>query len=896
MSNQLEVLMKLNLFFTFLVIVLSCSLVFGQTLTLHPYGVSPRDVGVDAGDIFDVAFNGLANVGVNTKMYLKGTFVDSSLTSPAWAILSAPGGSAATLGTPVNVDTTGQITTFTPDVAGEYEIEFSDGGTTASLKITAGYYIGIEDGNCAVCHNNGSFDFVVDEWEKTGHYSLFEDGMNGIASDHYGSNCISCHTTGYDTNADNDGFDDREFVFPDSAELVDRYGSPDGHLFPGVYDSLLKFYPDAMLLARIQCESCHGPLGTAGGSLSHNPAVTLDAGNCAWCHDSGTHHVYPEQWDVSNHATLQHAQTRSSCARCHDGAAFVEYLNTGGVAANMTESTPITCAACHDPHSPKYAHQLRTLEDVTLSNGMIVAHGGNGKLCINCHMSRRNAADYTGPDFSYSSHFGPHYSTQADVLIGTNVPTFGKTLPVSAHFAGLENACVDCHMAPGHADTSGNVIKVGSHSFRMSDDEGVDNVAACEPCHGHIGEDFAEKKFFFQGTADHDGDGTEEGLQEEVHGLLEEMALMLPPIGSPDVDVSGPDEGGPIYTLTEVKAAYNYFTIEEDRSFGIHNPAFTIALLKVSMQALENNALEGDIVAIEDVPNDQGKQVRIVWNKFVDDGIATDPVEKYIVKRDDSDASAWTTVGEASADGSPRYALVVPTLYDSTAEGNALTSFMVVSVSKGGMVYESAAAQGYSVDNLAPSVPAKFAGTLAGNAVQLSWEEQPEADFRYFALYRSTSSGFTPDAATLYATTTDISYLDNDISGSSVYYYRLSAVDFNGNEGETTAELAVTVTSIEGAGSNVPTVFSLDQNYPNPFNPTTTIRFGLPQAADVKIVIYNVLGEPVRTLTESAYNAGYHHIVWDGRNNHGKIVSAGMYLYRIDAGSFVKTNKMLMIK
>jgi hypothetical protein len=841
--------------------------------------------------MYDVAYNGLTNVGVQTKMYLKGTFVDSSLTSPSWAILSAPAGSGAALGVPVDVDSSGQITIFTPDLAGEYVIEFSDGATTASLTITAGTYIGIEDGNCALCHNNTNFNFVVDEWEKTGHYSIFEDGMNGQASDHYGPACITCHTTGYDANADNNGFDDRGFVYPDSAELVDRYGSPDGHLYPGVYDSLLKFYPDAMKLARIQCESCHGPLG----GLSHpgkDPAVTLDAANCAWCHDEGTHHAYPEQWDISNHAMLAHPEPGRSCARCHDGAGFVEYVKTGAVAADMPESTPITCAACHDPHSPKNAHQLRTLADVTLGNGMVVSQGGDGKICMNCHMSRRNADEYTGPDFEYSSHFGPHHGPQTDMLVGTNVPTFGKTLPVSAHFAALENACVNCHMAPGLADAEGNIITVGSHSFRMSDEEGADNVSACEPCHGDIGTDFSEKEFFFQGTADHDGDGVEEGLQEEVHGMLEELAMMLPPVGVDEVDISGTYE----YTLTEVKAAYNYFFVEEDRSFGIHNPAFAVTLLKVTMQALENNALEGDIVAIEDVPNDQGKQVRIVWNKFVDDGIAADPVDKYIVKRDDGDQEAWTTVGEASADGSPRYAMVVPTLYDSTAEGDGTTSFMIVSVSKGGEVYESAAAQGYSVDNLAPGVPGKFEGTLAANGVRLNWEEQPEADFRYFALYRSTSSGFSPDETTRYATTTEISYLDADVSESGTYYYRLSAVDFNGNEGKATAELAVSVTSLSNAGSNIPTAFSLDQNYPNPFNPATTIRFGLPQASSVRIVIYNVLGEPVRMLTDKSFAAGYHHVVWDGQNDHGQVVSAGMYLYRIEAGSFVRTNKMLMIK
>ena len=114
------------------------------------------------------------------------------------------------------------------------------------------------------------------------------------------------------------------------------------------------------------------------------------------------------------------------------------------------------------------------------------------------------------------------------------------------------------------------------------------------------------------------------------------------------------------------------FRVYYDHSYGIHNPAFTVALLKVTIQALVNNAIEGQIVAIDDVPNDQGKQVRIIWDKFVDDGIAVDPVATYLVKRNDGDET-WTGVGQHPADGSKRYALVVPTLYDSTDAGMAMS-------------------------------------------------------------------------------------------------------------------------------------------------------------------------------------------------------------------------------
>ena len=94
----------------------------------------------------------------------------------------------------------------------------------------------------------------------------------------------------------------------------------------------------------------------------------------------------------------------------------------------------------------------------------------------------------------------------------------------------------------------------------------------------------------------------------------------------------------------------------------------------------------------------------------------------------------------------------------------------------------------------------------------------------------------------------------------------------------------------------VPTVFALSQNYPNPFNPSTTIKYQIANDANVNLVIYNLQGQSIRTLVAKEQKAGYYSVVWDGRTEAGQTVSSGLYLYRVQAGSFVATHKMLMIK
>jgi predicted outer membrane repeat protein len=97
-------------------------------------------------------------------------------------------------------------------------------------------------------------------------------------------------------------------------------------------------------------------------------------------------------------------------------------------------------------------------------------------------------------------------------------------------------------------------------------------------------------------------------------------------------------------------------------------------------------------------------------------------------------------------------------------------------------------------------------------------------------------------------------------------------------------------------GLSVPVVYALHQNYPNPFNPITTLQYDLPEDAFVSITIYDMMGRVVSNLVSSQQNAGYKSIQWNATNNIGQPVSAGLYLYTIQAGDYTQTKKMVLLK
>jgi hypothetical protein len=90
--------------------------------------------------------------------------------------------------------------------------------------------------------------------------------------------------------------------------------------------------------------------------------------------------------------------------------------------------------------------------------------------------------------------------------------------------------------------------------------------------------------------------------------------------------------------------------------------------------------------------------------------------------------------------------------------------------------------------------------------------------------------------------------------------------------------------------------FTIDQNYPNPFNPVTKLRYAIPKNGLVTIIIYDMLGRQVKTLVNQAQDAGYKSVIWNATNDYGKPVSAGLYLYQIQAGEYMQTKKMVLLK
>jgi hypothetical protein len=94
----------------------------------------------------------------------------------------------------------------------------------------------------------------------------------------------------------------------------------------------------------------------------------------------------------------------------------------------------------------------------------------------------------------------------------------------------------------------------------------------------------------------------------------------------------------------------------------------------------------------------------------------------------------------------------------------------------------------------------------------------------------------------------------------------------------------------------LPRSYELSQNYPNPFNPTTTIKYLLPEVSNVQVTVINIMGQSVRTLIDQVQPAGEHNVIWDGRDEAGATVASGIYFYRMQAGSFIQTRKMVMMK
>jgi hypothetical protein len=193
------------------------------------------------------------------------------------------------------------------------------------------------------------------------------------------------------------------------------------------------------------------------------------------------------------------------------------------------------------------------------------------------------------------------------------------------------------------------------------------------------------------------------------------------------------------------------------------------------------------------------------------------------------------------------------------------------------------------IDDPLPVELTSFSATTIGSTIKLNWNTATEVNNYGFEVERCAliaeretwnKIGFVEGSGNSNSPK-DYSFIDEKVS-TGKYSYRLKQID---NDGQ--FEYSKTIEVDFGA----PKKFELSQNYPNPFNPTTTIRFNLPETGNVKLTLFNILGQEIRTLVNEVKEAGTYTI-----NLNASELNSGMYIYKIETGSFIQTRKMTLVK
>jgi PKD repeat protein len=196
---------------------------------------------------------------------------------------------------------------------------------------------------------------------------------------------------------------------------------------------------------------------------------------------------------------------------------------------------------------------------------------------------------------------------------------------------------------------------------------------------------------------------------------------------------------------------------------------------------------------------------------------------------------------------------------------------------------------------LTPVELSTFTASVQQGSVVLEWRTQSETDNLGFHVYRSEAENGTyeqlsavmiPGAGTT-SSARHYSFEDRDVIANQAYFYKLADVDYSGR---------MTLHGPIKVVGATPNSYTLEQNYPNPFNPETRISFMLKETGYVNLTIYNLNGQEIRSMVTKQLPAGTHSCTWDGRNNSGKVVPTGTYLYTLRVNGFEVTRKMEFVK
>jgi len=320
--------------------------------------------------------------------------------------------------------------------------------------------------------------------------------------------------------------------------------------------------------------SCEGPAGPAGadgadgqdgvaGTNGTDGTNGVD-GNavCMECHNVGVKTAIYDQWKETSHGIgnyVGYAGGRSGCAKCHSHEGFTETQWTGEdtTAANIPLPQEIRCKTCHGFHMSLDFENEPNSAIAAMADVALMAEGGEvtvgfankeSNLCMNCHQSRRNPSDDADGDAPVnvsSTHYGAHHGPQANLLNGYGGYEYRQDMSTKGtHATGAD--CVSCHMVEGDGTYGGHTWTPGE--------------ASCSSCHAN-------------GVPDSDVEAKLATLHEAL--VAAEM-----------LDAEGGILTG-YRSADSVGALWNYLLVEEDRSMGVHNPAYADALLDASIDALK---------------------------------------------------------------------------------------------------------------------------------------------------------------------------------------------------------------------------------------------------------------------------------------------------------------------
>ena len=470
-------------------------------------------VNFSAGPFSDSVAN--ENVARGEPAFLNGAAnTTAPITSWTWTGIKPTGAAIAFFKpdkTALGGDLTQRHVYFVPDLVGPYEIILTQnpGAVVKVINITCGTYVGVGNllgktpdpfvGECAACHA-GQLGFVADfanTWLKTGHatmYSRLLDPTNTYhaasqAKGHYndvfnfGSNySIDSRTVGW--SAITSGGDNGGWCAKAAAE---------GAVFKdATWDDFKRRHPLTAARSNVQCESCHGPGSEHAGDTT-GIRKSYDATNCGRCHSRKQ-----DLWEASSHGKPPLSVSGSaSCTGCHTAQGFVvemraqegadphpvlyAWSNINRPVLPAEDRRGTTCQACHDPHkrtakmnSTGADPQLRAFGNVKFFNNAVF-NAYEAAICFMCHTSR---TDTTAGSGQMIARRGPHDSTAAEMVAGTNGQHFtGWSYTVSPHGIATRfiapgrtepRYCLSCHsdVQPGKGAVGYSAI--GGHTWNMT--------------------------------------------------------------------------------------------------------------------------------------------------------------------------------------------------------------------------------------------------------------------------------------------------------------------------------------------------------------------------------------------------------------------------------------------